>query len=306
MKLAFPFILLFLTCHLFGQNQKEVLIIGTMHTVPKIVKNSYKPLLKVAKDYNPEAIYVERVRPEDTLSLKNYYVRFLALSDSISNEFTVDETKFETLMAKDLNTMQQEEFEYLSRAFMVQRDYANYSYYRYLAKHGLEGSKKPTRNENGDLTAKLAIAQNMKYIYSMDDQQENPLYGQAWRTCAKEGRENGNKKELNKQLRQLTYTEIFPAIFGQLGKQMNKPKALAKMHAVNSFEYVKVNTEACTLGNKYWDNRNYRMVKNIAEQIAAHPHQRNIVIVGAGHVYGMQEAFEKHFPDIQVKLMSDL
>ena len=29
-----------------AQEQKEVLIIGTVHLVPKIVKNSYKPLLK--------------------------------------------------------------------------------------------------------------------------------------------------------------------------------------------------------------------------------------------------------------------
>jgi len=33
-----------------GQNvQQEILIIGTMHTVPKIVKRSYKPMLRFAK-----------------------------------------------------------------------------------------------------------------------------------------------------------------------------------------------------------------------------------------------------------------
>ena len=47
---------------------QEVLIIGTMHTVPKIVKKSYKPMLKFAKKYNPEAIFVESPMPNDTIS----------------------------------------------------------------------------------------------------------------------------------------------------------------------------------------------------------------------------------------------
>jgi hypothetical protein len=31
--------------------QQEILIIGTMHTVPKIVKKSYQPMLRFAKKY---------------------------------------------------------------------------------------------------------------------------------------------------------------------------------------------------------------------------------------------------------------
>ena len=47
---------------LFIQNavaqEKELLIIGTMHEVPSIVSHSYRPLLKYAKKYKPEAIFV--------------------------------------------------------------------------------------------------------------------------------------------------------------------------------------------------------------------------------------------------------
>jgi len=50
---------------------KELLIIGTMHEVPSIVSRSYRPLLKYAKKYQPEAIYTEDIRSNDTLSLKN-------------------------------------------------------------------------------------------------------------------------------------------------------------------------------------------------------------------------------------------
>jgi len=35
----------------FGQSeQKEVLLLGTMHGVPKILKNSYRPLYKFISD----------------------------------------------------------------------------------------------------------------------------------------------------------------------------------------------------------------------------------------------------------------
>ncbi|MEM6699368.1 MAG: DUF5694 domain-containing protein [Bacteroidota bacterium] len=296
---------IFLVNNLFAQTQKEVYIIGTMHTVPKIVKNSYKPLLKEAKKYNPDAIYVERVRAEDTLSLQNYYSRFLHFSDSISMVFEVEEGRFKQLIEKDLQAMKTQDFKYLKMCFIVQKDYANYSYYRYLERYGLEGSPKPTRNENGDITAKLAIAQNMKYIYSMDDQKENPQYAKAWRTCAKEGKENGNEKAAGKLMRKLTTKDIFSSLSGSLGKQVNSTKSIEQMHLLNSFEYITVATEACSDGNRYWDNRNFGMVKNIAEQVQAMPHQRNIVVVGAGHVYGMKEAFEQYYPDIKVRLMSD-
>ncbi|MEL6942871.1 MAG: DUF5694 domain-containing protein, partial [Bacteroidota bacterium] len=209
------------------------------------------------------------------------------------------------LMEKKLNTMKKEEFGYLKSCFIVKKDYANYRYYQYLERYGLAGSPKPTRNENGDITAKLAIAQNMKYIYSMDDQQEGPAYGKAWRTCAKEGKTNGNEKEAGKLLRKLNMRDIFGGISGSLGKQTNNAKAIEQMHLLNSFEYVTTATQACSDGNMYWDNRNYRMVRNIAEQVQTMPHQRNIVVVGAGHVYGMKEAFEKHYPGIKVKLMCD-
>lgn len=52
--------------------EKELLIIGAMHTVPKIVKNSYKPLLDYTIEYKPEAIYVEYIHPDDTLSMDVY------------------------------------------------------------------------------------------------------------------------------------------------------------------------------------------------------------------------------------------
>ena len=290
---------------LYAQS-KEVLIMGTMHTVPKVVKNSYKPLLKAAIEYAPDAIYVERPRSTDTISLNNVYSKFLAKGDSLNTHIGLDQSKFKQLMSKPLEEMTRSEFEYLEITFCIQHDYANYEYYHYLKEYGIEGSPKPLRNENGDLTTKLAIHQGMKVIYSMDDQQEREEYHQAWKTCAHEGHENGNQLIKEKLLKKLYRREVSKAVTGRLGYAANNVEAIEEMHALNSFEYVKTATEACTLGNQYWDNRNGRMVKNTVDQVRALPHQRNLIVVGAGHVYGMKEYFEQQYPDIKVRLLTDL
>lgn len=61
------------------ENQQEILIVGTMHTVPKIVKNSYKPMLRFAKKYKPEAIYVESPMANDSISWE--YLKKVGLKD---------------------------------------------------------------------------------------------------------------------------------------------------------------------------------------------------------------------------------
>lgn len=297
-------IILILSQFSFGQ-QKEILIIGTMHTVPKIVKNSYKPLLKYAKKYNPEAIYVERVRPSDTISLNYYYKRFLKKSDSLKGVFQLDTDRFEKLIVSDLKTLNKDDFDFMAKSFLVMRDKANYYYYKYLKKFGIEGSKKPLRNENGDLTSKLAISLNIKYIHSMDDQQTNKKYHIAWKNCVKIGTKNGDNL-INKKLNNKDYnSSIIPGVFGRLGKHVNKTKSLNRLHLINSFRYVSNPSSSCLNGTKYWDERNYRMAKNIAEQVIKKPFLKSIVIVGTGHVIGIKQELEKKYPELKIKLMHE-
>ena len=84
----------FLMALFCSAQEKELLIIGTMHTVPAIVKNSYQPLLNFAIKYEPEAIYVEDIHPDDTLSIKLYTPKFLEKSDSLNHEYQIDEKYF--------------------------------------------------------------------------------------------------------------------------------------------------------------------------------------------------------------------
>jgi len=305
MRTFFTVLLIGIIANAIGQSdsKKEILLLGTMHAVPPIVKHSYKPLLKIAKKYRPEAVYMERIMPEDTLSQKVYSLSFMRLSDSLKTIFHPEEKRIAELRNKSLNSYSAEDYDYMAKWFAIHRDNANYRYYNYLLKYGLKGSKKSLRNEDEDLTYKLAGYLNMPAVFSMDDQQTNPQYYKAWNGCMKEGRTNGDN-DLNKKLNKKNDNgNIIPAVLGRLGKHTNKPSTLKRFHLLNSFRYVQNPCDACSMATKYWDERNTRMATNIGEQVRRSTAVRSIVIVGAGHLIGLKEVLQARYPDMVVKLL---
>jgi hypothetical protein len=301
---------LFFSIASFAQEkQQEVLLMGTMHTVPKIVKKSYKPMLRYAKKYNPQAIYVESPMADDSLSWEYLktgwskgYQKFYKLSDSLQKSFDFNETKFNQILSKEHSAMTQEELTYLINSFIYKRDNGNYEYYSYIKKYGLEGANKPTRHEDGDLTYKLALKQGHKLVFNMDDQQTNGEYHNAWQKCVKEGRSNGNNVINNKLNKKSYNSAMIPAVFRGLGRHTNKRKSVNRLHSMSSFGYVIQDTPGCEDGRRYWNERNSRMADNIAKQILASNNQRNIVIVGAAHIIGLEEALKAKYPNLKVKL----
>lgn len=299
--------------NLLGQKQpQEILIVGTMHTVPKIVKNSYKPMLHFAKKYNPEAIYVESPMANDTISweyLKNGwskgYQKFYKLSDSLQKYFDFNQSKFDDILQKPFASMNDTDLNYLMTSFAYKRDNGNYGFYKHLRKYGTTGSKEPLRHEDEDLTYKLALAMNQKRVINIDDQQTNKEYHNAWRKCSKEGSDNGNNAANSKLYKKNYNSAILPAIFRSLGKHTNKPKSLQQLHDMASFSYVIEDTEGCKEGRKYFDERNMRITKNIATQVIKSNKQKNIVIIGAAHVIGLQKEFKEKYPNLKVILMND-
>jgi hypothetical protein len=315
MKNLIPFILVALISvfNLKAQeSKKEVLLVGAMHTVPKIVKHSYKPMLKRAKDYNPTSIYVESPRGNDTLSWeylkdgwsKNYKI-FYQLSETIQKVFTPNSKKYGTILEKSFLEMTDSDLDFMIQSFAFYRDYANHKFYSYIKKNGVNGAKKPTRNENGDLTFKLALAKDIKLLKAMDDQQTNKEYHDAWTKCVKEGQSNGNNA-MSKKLNKKAYNSaILPAVFRGLGKQTNKRNSLERLHKMSSFTYTVVETEGCKAGKRYWNERNQRMAKNIAEQVLKSNSERNIIIVGASHVIGLEKELKANYPNLNVVLAGE-
>ncbi|MFK7833139.1 MAG: DUF5694 domain-containing protein [Winogradskyella sp.] len=294
------------------EQQKEILIVGTMHGVPKIVKRSYKPMLRRAKKYNPTAIYVESPRGNDSLSWEylkagwsKSYKAFYYLSDSIQKVFTPNTTKYNTILNTPFSEMTTTDLDFMMTNFAYHRDHANYQFYKYIKAHGISGAKKPTRNEDGDLTFKLALDKGIKLLTAMDDQRTNGKYHDAWAKCSKEGQTNGNNA-INQKLNKKAYNSaMLPAIFRGLGKHTNKTKSLERLHKTSSFTYVEVETEGCTEGERYWNERNHRMAKNIAEQVMASDSERNIVIVGASHVIGLEKELKDNYPNLKIVLAGE-
>lgn len=294
------------------EQQKEILIVGSMHTVPKIVKKSYTPMLRRAKRYNPSAIYVESPRANDSLSwayLKDgwsaSYKAFYQLSDSLRTVFLPDTIKFERILEKSFERMTASDLEFMVKTFALNRDNANYEFYSYIKSYGAKGSKKPTRHEDGDLSFKLALAQNIKLLTSMDDQQTNGEYHKAWAKCSKEGRTNGNNAIMSKLNKKSYNSAMFPAVFRGLGKHTNKRKSLERLHKLSSFTFVSTKTEGCSEGERFWNERNMRMAKNIGEQVLASDVQMNIVVVGASHVVGLEKELKKNYPSLKIKLAGE-
>lgn len=285
--------------------EKELLIIGTMHTVPNIVSHSYRPLLKYAKAYKPEAIFTEDIRPDDTLSMRNFTPRFLNIADSLRKTRTIDERRFQTLKSKQLSEMNTADFEFLADAYLLKRDRANYNYYKYLKNYGTAGPKKPLQNENGDLIAPLAIAMGLTELIPVDDHQTESEYQQAWRQAMKSIQGTGNDAILAKLMKQDSRKRVWPALRGKLGKHTNHQKTLQRFYLINSCRYATHPNESTDAVRELWDARNLRIAKNLTEQIKSKPYQRSILIIGAGHVLSVRDMLKEVYPELKVKLMCD-
>ena len=311
-KITLLFILLASNFVTSAQNQnQEIIIVGTMHTVPKIVKKSYKPMLRLAKKYNPEAIYVESPMANDNESWEYLkkgwskgYQKFYAKSDSIKKVFNFNKAYFNVLAHKKYIELSSIETDYLIKSYLYLRDNGNHELLTYLKKYGIHGAKKSTRHEDGDLTYKLALSKNLK-VNNMDDQQTNKEYHIGWNKCVKEGSKNGSNLAGSKINKKQYNAAKIPAIFRKLGKHTNTRKSLNILHKMSSFNYVTEDTEGCLEGRKYWNERNMRMAKNIATQVLASGKTKNIVMVGASHVIGIEKELKKNYPNLKVILMNE-
>lgn len=311
---TFSIICLFLSSTFAQEKQKEVLLIGTMHTVPSIVKNSYRPLLKIAKKYKPEAIYVETAMPNDSLSwayLKDGYSKFLqkfyALSDSLrSSNYVFDENKLNDLLAKDFEEMNDENFKEIILAFVYLRDEPNYAYYKYVQRYGPTGSKKPVRNEDGDLTAKLALYLNHKKVFATDDQQTNAEFHEYSPLCYKAMYGTSFAKNHNKSVKKQVRKATIAALFGRFGKHTNTIKNLEMLDKNSGLRNFDSSDEACAFAVQYWDERNERIVKNMATQIQNASHQKSVLIIGASHIIGVKKELETKYPEIKVVMLEEV
>ncbi|MFT5747252.1 MAG: hypothetical protein ACI920_002634 [Saprospiraceae bacterium] len=271
-------------------------------------------MLKIAKKYHPEAIYVETSMPNDSLSwdyLKGGYSDFLqqfyTLSDSLKNsDYVYDESKLNDLLARDFDKMTAQDFKEIIPAFAYLRDAPNYNYYKYIQRYGASGSKKPTRNEDGDLTAKLALHFNIKRVFATDDQQTNGEFHKYSSDCSQAPWKPEPAEKYTKLVKKQVRKATIAALFERFGKYTNNPKNLERLDQNSGLRNADSSIEACTLVTRYWDERNERIVKNLATQIKATPRQKSVLIIGASHIVGIKKELETKYPEIKIVLLGDI
>lgn len=301
--------LFILNCLVVGSiyaQQKEVLILGTMHTVPSIVKHSYSPMLKKALKYHPDFILTEDIMPTDSLSQVHYTPRFLEKAHDALQLGKVDENRVQQLFEKSLSALDQQDFEYLAKAFLQQKDRANFAYYNYLSIYGLNGSVKPLRNESDDVTHPLAIALGIRRLLPIDNHHFDKEYNAVWGKAVNAGKENGDLKKYIKLQKKNTRKQNINGLFGRLARFTNRPKTLDYYYQTNSVRYVENPNELTTQAQNLWDKRNEQMAQNILYQLDHSRGTRYVLIVGAGHVLSLQKALQVLRPELVVKTWNDL
>ncbi|WP_347841484.1 DUF5694 domain-containing protein [uncultured Draconibacterium sp.] len=315
MKYSGLFLIFFFTfSSIISQPKKhELVLVGTMHQVSGIVKNSYKPLYKKSLAYRPEAIFVEYSMPDDSLSwdyLKNGYSKssqaFFKYSNKIKSSYNFKPEHFDSLLALPFHQLKKPDYDSLLLSFAYLRDEANYYYYQYLDSYYPDGHKKSKRNENYELTRKLALELQHKKVYAADDQQTNGEFHRYWNACDDSIQGTAYARREKRIIRKLVLREVFPSIVGRYGIVNNKPKHLQLLDSLSALRYTNQAICDCAAAVNYFDQRNQRFANNLGTQIIQNNFSKSILFVGAAHIVGLRKELEQQFPEIQITLFDEL
>lgn len=296
----------------FGQ-QKEIVLVATMHQVPKILKNSYRPLYKKSLAYQPDAIFVETAMPDDSLSwkyLKNGYSKnlqeFYKYSLQIKEEFKFNKDSLDYLLSKDFKELTKDDFKKIRLSFAYLRDYPNFYYFEYIQNYFPNGHKKSKRHENYELSRKLALKLGHKKIYAADDQQTNGEFHKHWTACDKAMENTSFSRKEKKLARKLFLREILPSFVGRYGIINNKLKHLQLLDSLSGLKFTNQQNLDCAKAVDYFNQRNRRFAYNLGTQINENDFKKSILFVGASHIIGLKNELNIQFPDINVILFDEL
>lgn len=307
MKHFFPstLFLLLIVFSLTAQNtieEKEVFLVGIIKN-SKLTKEPYRPLLKIAKAYQPQAIYVQSIPAFDTTSLRNAYGNFLDKSDSILSHSVFDMSHIAFLQNKKLKELKPYQHEKLSKFYYSNRSNANRLMHEYFAKNKLNKSTLVSNNENTNLIFPLALEMNISYLYSIDDQTERTAYQKSWKDCTSQSKLDEQDKKGKKILSKLTRGETFSSLFNRQAYFLNKKSTIKAYHHLYSFRYRTEPFPACTEGTQIWDRKNQKIADNIGKQVTQNPFTKNIIFIEPANILGVKAFLEAAYPEIKVKTL---
>lgn len=286
----------------YDQTPKEVLIIGTIHTVYDEQNDVYGPLFQIAREYAPQMIFVEFPPPYDeknwqvfdNSSFWNFLYAFKKESDSLRNSFSYDELKLNRLTAKDFTSLTRSELDTIIVSYTYLRDYSSAGLYKHLRDYGAGRSvPEPYQNENDNLSYPLALSLGLERIYGIDDQKYTAKYLEKLNFISAE--------TLGNYLQQVPYTlqDNDPC-------RVNSTASLEFYHHINTAGFVEPQNKVSKQTRKYWELRNREIARNFIGYYNAHPSTKAVIIIGAAHAIGIKEQIEKLSNNITVRFIADL
>ncbi|GAB5562977.1 MAG: hypothetical protein Wins2KO_00400 [Winogradskyella sp.] len=287
------------------QTQQEILIVGDMHQLPKIVKGAYKPMAKKIIKYKPELIMAEYAKTGDTAAMGEWNGWFKEAYLKHRDTFTYHKDEIKQLMNTPNIELDSLDFKKLQSYYLSIGDQGNTRMYRYYARHGATEKFKPYGNQNPDLTFQVMRKLGLKTVFGVDSHAGYQGYWPAWKRALRAGTTEG-KKTFKKVIRKDKWGNIFAGASWSLGRYVNKPKTLDMYYRINSLRFEGFEGEYFKIQQKKWDDRNVNMAKNILEVLSENKVGRSVLIVGAGHAKAVSDELKRLDPNLKVIMYHDL
>ena len=298
---------------LFGQTSEtkkaqELLIIGDIHQAPKGAENAYGPILEVLLDYSPQIILGEYTVVGDTTAFGSWHSDFKSKYLKMSSSYKLKKSYIKRLKRTPNQNLSAKDFEALADYYLSIGDMANNWMYGFFKKYGSHAPFQHRGDQNTDLTFELMRKLGHKKIYGIDNHAGYSGYWPLWQACR-----NGGSKETQSSftalLERLDVAEM--KLLETEDKEnivalTNEPTILNEYYRINALRYTGFTGTSCDEQRKKWDNRNTLIAENILNVLSNTKKQKNVLIVGAGHVMAVQSELKKLNPDLKIIMYHEL
>jgi hypothetical protein len=289
--------------------ETEILVVGTLHDVPKGIEHNYDSLLEMVLDWKPQTICTEYRKPKDSVSVKRVYGENIYLKmDSIARAEGISLKNAKQEISKLYASLNQKEDLKirlkLRKWFRLTMDRGNFQYQSYLIFQHIKEldetslvklrkihpdlkkvesfAKKNNTDEYWCLVFPLAQKLNISYLHPTDDQSLATYYQEAWDGVEKDWKETEIQKAFDDFRSGILKQFEVEMPKGRAGFTVNSYGVQKNIFKLESGFYPRGISKNTDLMSFYFTERNMNMTRNILEVVK--PKQRTAVFYGSSHV----------------------
>jgi|GEM_PF-4579249 len=302
------------TIILYSQTKTEILLVGTAHQPSATIIQDTSFLINAVKRFKPDAIAIESIPSWDSVSLKNYRLKYLLKADSMKRQMGWTGAFIKVRIAQltnsvNWNSKEIKVYDTLAYYYILDGDiYGNSGYNWFIAErlhnsganwssdfHGTElyqwSRKFLVNSEFFAIIYPFALQSQIKYLHPVDDQTDAPQFRNYQRELTKSmisGIFVFNFKGLKVQKlikkQEAAYKKAEQE--GKLFELVNNNKFQQEVSELLENIYPKYSKSKWAKRLKEtWDMRNERIAERIISIQQAEPTGRRIVVfIGAAHI----------------------